>query len=201
MDFELWVKIFALKENKQHLNSDGLLKILSLKSALNKGLSKTTSEIENIKILDRPLHLVDLAEFKNIDPHWISGFVAGDGSFEVKYRLRKNNKQEIGLTFSLSQDIRDAHLFGVIANYLDCGRVYTSSNNLHCYLKVQNFSDIYNKIIPFFNKYPVGGVKGKDFKDFSLVAELIKNKAHLTPEGLDKIKFIKSHMNSNRINK
>jgi hypothetical protein len=53
------------------------LKILSLKSALNRGLSKNTSEIQNILNLERPLHLVDSAEFKNIDPNWISGFVAG----------------------------------------------------------------------------------------------------------------------------
>ena len=45
-----------------------LLKIFTLKSALNRGLSKTTDEIKNIEILERPLHLVDLAEFKNIDP-------------------------------------------------------------------------------------------------------------------------------------
>ena len=39
-------------KNKEHLTHEGLLKILSLKSALNKGLSKNTSEIENIEILE-----------------------------------------------------------------------------------------------------------------------------------------------------
>ena len=58
----------AIKENKEHLTHEGLLKIFTLKSALNRGLSKTTDEIKNIEILERPLHLVDLAEFKNIDP-------------------------------------------------------------------------------------------------------------------------------------
>lgn len=81
-------------ENKEHLTPEGLLKILSLKSALNKGLSKTTSVIENIEILERPLHLVNLAEFKNIDPNWISGFVAGDGSFDIKItRLNAKGKK------------------------------------------------------------------------------------------------------------
>lgn len=44
------------------------------------------------------------------------------------------------------------------------------------------------KIIPFFNKYPVLGVKQKDFLDFKRVAELISNKAHLTLLGLEEIK-------------
>lgn len=51
VDFELWAQILGIIGNKEHLTPDGLLKILSLKSALNKGLSKTTSEIENIEIL------------------------------------------------------------------------------------------------------------------------------------------------------
>jgi len=41
------------------------LKILSLKSVLNRGLFKNTSEIKNIEVLERPLHLVDFAELKN----------------------------------------------------------------------------------------------------------------------------------------
>lgn len=39
-----------------------------------------------------------------------------------------------------------------------------------------------------------------DFKDISLAAELLTNKAHLTIEGLAKINEIKSNMNSLRLN-
>src|SRR5882757_1351239 len=87
IDFELWAKIVEIKSNNEHLTHEGLLKILSLKSALNKGLSKSVSEIKNIEILERPLHL---AEFNNIDPNWISGFVAGDGTFDIKITKRKS---------------------------------------------------------------------------------------------------------------
>ena len=69
---------------KEHLTAVGLIKILSLKSALNKGLPKNIAQFGSIKILERPLHLVDSAEFKNIEPNRISGFVAGDGSFDIK---------------------------------------------------------------------------------------------------------------------
>jgi hypothetical protein len=64
--------------------------------------------------------------------------------------------------------------------------------------KVQKLSDITDRIIPFFKKYPIQGVKLKDFHDFCLVAELMKNKAHLTEEGLNRIRLIKAGMNTGR---
>ena len=50
----------------------------------------------------------------------------------------------------------------------------------------------------FFDKYPLLGVKSKDFSDFCIMANLIKDKAHLTQEGLNKIRQIKAGMNKGR---
>ena len=63
---------------------------------------------------------------------------------------------------------------------------------------------VMEKVIPFFNKYPLQGSKYLDFSDFNSVAELIKNKAHITSEGFESIKQIKlvaSHTHKKRINK
>ena len=43
-----------------------------------------------------------------------------------------------------------------------------------------------------------GAVKSKDFLDLSKIAGLMKNKEHLTFEGLNKIRQIQSNMNSKR---
>jgi hypothetical protein len=40
--------------------------------------------------------------------------------------------------------------------------------------------------------YPILGSKSEDFKDFKVVATLIKNKEHLIKEGLLQIKNIKA---------
>jgi hypothetical protein len=63
---------------------------------------------------------------------------------------------------------------------------------------VSKFSDIESKIIPFFNKYPLHGDKSKDFDSFKRVAIIIKNKGHLTTEGLEELLKIKGGMNSVR---
>ncbi len=52
-------------------------------------------------------------------------------------------------------------------------------------LKVVKFSDVLEKIVPFFKKYKVLGVKSEDFVSWCQAVELIKDKKHLTSEGLD----------------
>jgi hypothetical protein len=57
-------------------------------------------------------------------------------------------------------------------------------------------TDITTKIIPFFSKYPIKGIKSLDFSDFCKVAQKMENKDHLTEEGLNQIRLIKSGMKS-----
>ena len=60
------------------------------------------------------------------------------------------------------------------------------------------FSDILGKIIPFFQRYFLQGIKNMDFQDFIEIAKIMENKSHLTFEGLKKIKSLKSGMNTGR---
>ena len=85
-----------------------------------------------------------------------------------------------------------------LVSYLECGR-YIARNNkdLGEYICTK-FSDIDKKIIPFFIKHPIVGVKELDFSDWCKVAEIIKTKNHLTKEGLDLIIKIKVGINTGK---
>lgn len=50
-------------------------------------------------------------------------------------------------------------------------------------------------IIPFFEKYPLVSQKRADFELFKQIVELINNKEHLTPAGLQKIVNLKAALN------
>ena len=104
------------------------------------------------------------------------------------------------LRFKLTQHQRDDKLLRSLVTYLRCGS-YTSeaSRNVGNFI-CEKFSDIHDKIIPFFTKYPIHGVKALDFADFVQVADLIKDKRHLAEEGLEAIISIKQEMNRNRKN-
>lgn len=136
-----------------------------------------------------------------LDFSWASGFIAGEGCFFVNIYKKKESTTGFGvkLVFKITQDRRSNEVLKSFVQLFGCGNVYkqSPSSNVEDFL-VTKFSDITEKIIPIFESYPLIGVKNKDFQDFKKVAELMKSKSHLTPEGLDKIRNIKLKMNSLR---
>ena len=152
------------------------------------------------------------------DPFWISGFVSGDSTFCVSIE-KSNNKlgHRIRLIFGTCLHIRDKEILIGIANYfnilevskqsdldfnnniLPAGKyIYDSTKKESTLLQIKNYSHIINKIIPFFNQYPILGVKSLDFADFKKVAEKVKNKEPLTETGFNQIIKIVEKMNLDR---
>jgi hypothetical protein len=163
---------------------------------MNLGLSSALKEAfpENITIAKRPI----INDIQIKSPNWLAGFTSGEGCFLVDIFDSKTSKSGkiVRLKFTLIQHTRDAKLMESLIDYLDCGFI-VKTDKAESFI-VTKFSDIEEKIIPFLVKYPIKGVKSSDFEHFCKVAELIKNKAHLTQEGLDKCIIIKKGMNTGR---
>nr|YP_010556899.1 LAGLIDADG endonuclease [Cordyceps blackwelliae]UYS92281.1 LAGLIDADG endonuclease [Cordyceps blackwelliae] len=108
-----------------------------------------------------------------IVPHeaWLSGFTAqaSEGSFLIRIGKSKDKvASRAQLVFTISQHIRDELLLKSIIDYLNCGTYRVHSNrDLTDYI-CSDFENIYTKIIPFFNKYPILGVKSQDFEPKNL---------------------------------
>ena len=105
---------------------------------------------------------VNISEIKDV--YWLIGFVEGEGSFMVIIQESKSKKttDNISLRFVITQHSKDSVLFDNISNYLGCGKC--SFNRNEVYLIVSTFSDINNKIISLFNKYPLLGTKKEDYR-------------------------------------
>jgi len=232
-DFVLFEQCYKLIKQKEHLNFQGLEKILGLKYNLNKGLpDEIKIAFPKIVPIDRPAYTYPEIP----DPHWVSGFVSGDSSFCVSIE-KSNNKlgERVRLIFSTKLHSRDTVLLVSMSNYFSnlnfqlplelaesntkpkdkqiIGNkqislnsvnfnqgvsVHSSLINNSSQLQIKNSLDVENKVIPFFLKYPVLGVKRLDFEDFHKVFLLLKNKEHLNAEGLSKIKKIVNGMNLDR---
>src|SRR6266480_2619236 len=69
-------------------------------------------------------------------------------------------------------------------------------------IKIINFNTVLNKglseKLDIFNKHKIIGVKQLEYLDFYLTAELVNKTYHLTLEGIEEIRKIKSRMNKNR---
>ena len=136
---------------------------------------------------------------ENLPVHWIAGFASGDGCFTV--HVRKSSASKLGfsvaLSFQLDQHTRDKELMSYLVKYFKCGNV---SNNGSCIkYTVSKLSDIMSIMIPFFEKYPIQGVKSLDFAAFCEISKLMTQKDHLNNEGFSRILKIRSSMNKNRV--
>ena len=91
--------------------------------------------------------------------------------------------KRIRLIFGTCLHIRDKDLLLGMSKYFSNLNLVNGINkdiSVHCNenKKIAHYFDIQNKIIPFFKKYHILGIKSKDFEDFKEVAELVKNKEH-----------------------
>jgi hypothetical protein len=134
-----------------------------------------------------------------LNPYYISGFVDGEGCFSVAICNDKTCRTGhfIQLAFEIELREDDREILEKIKDELGCGNIYRLDYKKyekwmpHVKLKISKFQDVYEKVIPFFKKYPLQGKKKDNFRIFCEVAEIVKEKRHLTNEGIEEIRKLK----------
>src|SRR5204862_6565477 len=84
VSYYLFNAVATIMKNNNHINLKGYREVLSYKAALKKGLNATifkVKEFSNIVPFDT-LNIIVKDNFK-LDPNYIAGFVAADGSFFI----------------------------------------------------------------------------------------------------------------------
>jgi hypothetical protein len=169
-------------KEKEHLKVNGLLNIINLNRGLSNNL-KTHFLLIATKMEPKP----NLPIY--IDNNWIAGFFSGEGCFALC--IIKSKILKLGYTVTLrviiGQHTRDKLLIKHFVSIFKCGHIIERKNKKYIEYVITKFEDIYHKIIPFFKKHKIEGIKSRDFQDFCKGAELIAKKAHLTEEGLNKL--------------
>ena len=196
-DLKLFIMVYEIMRRKEHLTENGLCKIVAIRAAMNLGLSDVLKKafpdvIPVVRPENPPLRI---GKGEIIYPHWLAGFTTGEACFYINIRNSKTHsiRFRVQLFFIIVQHERDENLMRSLINFFNCGEVYKKGETFH--FQVSKFDDITQKIIPFFKKYPIHGMKALDFHDWCKAAELIMDKKHLTAEGLEKIKKIKAGIN------
>jgi hypothetical protein len=134
---------------------------------------------------------------------YVVGLTDGEGCFYVNTWKSSAYKAGYGvqLHFHLKMQEKDKPLLEKIKNTLDCGAVYFQKekrlNHCQCYrYTVSSQKDIFERVIPFFQKYPLQSVsKFASFKIFCQIAHLVKTGEHLKETGIEKIRVLKLQMN------
>lgn len=199
-DFILFKQIIHKVVEGEHLSAKGLQEIVNIRASINLGISDSLKTIfPNTVPVTRPL-------IENIPiphPEWMAGFVSGEGCFLVQMaKYGKGKLDGVSLSFKVSQHLRDELLLRSFISFFGCGLFNYAplgrGNSKSGVFIVRKFADIWDKLLPFFKDHEIKGIKREDFEDWSRVAELIKSKAHLAEDGVEKIREIKSGMNTLR---
>lgn len=123
---------------------------------------------------------------KDNDARYITGFVHGEGSFNVSFVRRKDyaNKIKIVASFNITQ--KEKNILEWIQSILKCGTIRPRKDGVY-YFEVQDQKSLAEIIIPFFDKYELKTKKLNAYKVFKEIVLLISQKYHLTNEGIIKI--------------
>ncbi len=172
----------------------------------------------NIKYsLEIPESLLDTSDFLNNS--WLTGFTEADGHFGIKIvesksksETRKRSVSEnISLKFRLDQRSYDKpnsssmypimeSLASFLSRKLNIYTIDPHSNPREVLSLSVTGINYLEFIVNYFNKYPLIGVKGTDFKHWEVVYHMIISKEHLTEAGRLKIRAIAYEMKNNKYN-
>lgn len=130
---------------------------------------------------------------------FLAGFVEGEGSFNVSLRRKadyKNNWQVV-LSFNVSQ--KDPTILQLLQKELGCGIIKVRKRDSLYSFDATNPLDLIQKVIPYFQKYPVfSESKKRNFAIFCKIVQLMNKGEHKTLNGLRKILELRETINEGK---
>ena len=108
------------------------------------------------------------------------------------------NKERVQLRFIITQHVQDRDLMVKIQEFFGCGHLMRDTDTKVQY-RMNGMDNLEMKLFPLLDKYPLQTKKHLDAAIFRTIYTMMREKQHLTPEGLSIIKDLKSKMNRGRI--
>ena len=131
-----------------------------------------------------------------LNPHWLSGFVDGEGCFWVGIvnvtgtpTVRNPEgliTKQVQVRFTINQHVSSIKVLYAIKRYFKCGRVTANKGKrametspVYDY-RVNNKDHLMENIIPFFEKYSLQTAKRQDFLFFRKFVTRLSEEQHMT---------------------
>ena len=146
--------------------------------------------------MENPQRLHVQPRLERLDAHWVVGFVDGEGCFfvDINPHPEKTSQVQVLPEFTVVQHERDVQLLHALKAFFGCG-VVRRNHAERLAFRVRRVEHLNDNVIPFFEKHPLKSKKHLDFLKFRDVLRLMQEGAHLTTDGIAKIRVIASRMN------
>lgn len=123
----------------------------------------------------------DILRFLEKNPMWLSDFVCGEGCFTgyLSSDIKSLWGLQPGLDFNITQSTDDKLLLEAINFYFrKKGGVYDKPNNVSV-VAFRNVKVLKEIIVPFFNLYPLVGLKSYELEHWIKLINIYYNKKHI----------------------
>ena len=138
---------------------------------------------------------------------YLAGFTDGEGCFYVGVHPTTN--VTLGLQaipeFHVSQNGERISVLQLFVDTLDCGVIKKNaaadSRDKTYTFVVKRHRDLYERVVPFFERFPLRSEKQQEFLKFAQVVQMMHQKEHLSVAGLKRILEIAFSMNGARFRK
>jgi len=125
---------------------------------------------------------------------WVVGFVDGEGCFSVSIQRCRVVMLgwQVSPEFVVTQGAKSISALQSLQDFFRCGKIHINNRKdnhneaLYRYC-VRPVMDLRETIVPFFRENPLRTAKRQSFQVFSEILEMMKEKKHLTIEGLHEI--------------
>lgn len=131
---------------------------------------------------------------KKLDPHYVAGFIDGEGSFSVSVGKHKTLQRglEVRPEFEIEVRADDRVILERILITIGCGRIYDLSYERygwypHVKYKITNNKDLMRFLFPFLDNYPLQAKKREVYERFKSIVFMMCRKEHLNNKGFAKI--------------
>ena len=137
---------------------------------------------------------------QRLDPHWVVGFVDGEGCFSVSIHrnpyVRQTRGWQLHPVFQVSQHVRHRSVLEDLVQFFGCGRVRPKGprSSVAVYA-VDSLHYLEGEVLPFFERHPLV-VKDRDFRSFSDIVRGMRRKEHLAPSGFERLVRLAYGMNA-----
>lgn len=134
---------------------------------------------------------------------YLSGYADGEGSFCVSFSPRSKLRTglEVRPSFSVSQNGDRSEVLRLFQEILGCGSIRPDRSDRTFKFEVRSLQSLLDKVIPFFEKYPLKSSKRIDFDLFSEICRLMANGGNRNKVSLREIIQLAARMNTSGIRK
>jgi hypothetical protein len=124
---------------------------------------------------------------------FLSGFALGEGSFMLVCRKRDRQARRFRISAAFNVLQQDRVPLDLFQEVLACGALRQAGNG-GWYWEVNRLSDLSDRVVPFFDRFPIVGVKAEDYRLWRS-AVLLLSAGRLSDQDYRQVLALRERMN------